>query len=921
MFPRRSIATCTLLLLVSMASSALSLDCVHSMDFLQNNYCDDSGESLYSYPVASQAISNSRISSGFHGFEPYSPTSSPPVPMNCMGENVPISLSCDPSVTVLRAINSTGSGELNPAKRALELIGQTMINLENGIVLQPNEIIAIDNTFDRLQSYREMTTMCEQAIAGTPPGTDMYNSLIGVLTAINTPSETRPACPEPIVCSPANRCDDANECTTDLCYSDGSCEHDAVSDGGVCQADEQTECMSYTCALGSCVPEHAAQGTLCSDAGNLCLENTRCTSNGVCTGTSKVCSGVFTEPCVDHFCRLETGECDEKAIPDCVTCYRDEACSDIGGPCRQSFCGDDGACISVKLRDGLTCTPLASSEYSGHPDCVQHECHDGECTAESVETGTACSTDNQCYLSEFCDRIGSCVAKSIKDCSDEAPECTEGMCNPETQNCEFYPVQDCDATCASDTDCENTADDACTRMECGPAGKCVAVTKCDDGNRCTVSSCGEDNVCRHEPVLCDTDDPCLPRECDPLAGVCVYADPPCISTTPCERGYCSSNSSSSGAAECTYLSTGNCTHSCVEDTDCREVAGTCDLGFCGGDGYCFFIEKSCGNEIEGTCDTQKCNPINGRCEQVPDDTLCTGSNCSPPGLCQSGSCVTENSLNCNFPCVHTRAYWHDAKGDKCIVGAAGHPLIWPSQIDIRGATLILYDTDQLPTEDDTCLSVGSLCTTCTRDTEALLAPSNGTRDIESLFESNLRLYLLNVGWNLATDRLLSLGQLPESRIQELAAVAHDRTIWKKAEVLPLLQWAVEFNSGRGILPLCSGGSLDDTVDDMAALAELLQNYTGEDTEEGEVSLFDRVHNSTLFIVSISIAAAILLLIIVTGCIISRRERAGQGEFEMVDINKVYSDADEESDNLSPMSRDPIILDSSGDSENEKQKML
>jgi len=108
---------------------------------------------------------------------------------------------------------------------------------------------------------------------------------------------------------------------------------------------------------------------------------------------------------------------------------------------------------------------------------------------------------------------------------------------------------------------------------------------------------------------------------------------------------------------------------------------------------------------------------------------------------------------------------------------------------------------------------------------------------------------------------------------------------------------------------------------MAALAELLQNYTGEDTEEGEVSLFDRVHNSTLFIVSISIAAAILLLIIVTGCIISRRERAGQGEFEMVDINKVYSDADEESDNLSPMSRDPIILDSSGDSENEKQKML
>jgi hypothetical protein len=152
-------------------------------------------------------------------------------------------------------------------------------------------------------------------------------------------------------------------------------------------------------------------------------------------------------------------------------------------------------------------------------------------------------------------------------------------------------------------------------------------------------------------------------------------------------------------------------------------------------------------------------------------------------------------------------------------------------------------------------------------------------------------------------------------------VAHDRTIWKKAEVLPLLQWAVEFNSGRGILPLCSGGSLDDTVDDMAALAELLQNYTGEDTEEGEVSLFDRVHNSTLFIVSISIAAAILLLIIVMGCIISRRERAGQGEFEMVDINKVYSDADEESDNLSPMSRDPIILDSSGDSENEKQKML
>ena len=72
--------------------------------------------------------------------------------------------------------------------------------------------------------------------------------------------------------------------------------------------------------------------------------------------------------------------------------------------------------------------------------------------------------------------------------------------------------------CLLDASCDDG--DPCTLDSCGPGGCDHAGFGCDDGDPCTVDVC-DGGQCAAEPVVCEDDDPCTVDACE--AGECVVA--------------------------------------------------------------------------------------------------------------------------------------------------------------------------------------------------------------------------------------------------------------------------------------------------------------------------------------------------------------------------------------------------------------
>jgi len=190
---------------------------------------------------------------------------------------------------------------------------------------------------------------------------------------------------------------------------------------------------------------------------------------------------------------------------------------------------------------------------------------------------------------------------------------------------------------------------------------------CDDGNPCTVDTCGPTG-CEHVAVVCEGGATACHEAatCDPTTGACVAAPKP--DGTTCDDGNACTQGDACTAGECTPgtpmvcaagdacheagvcdPATGQCTNAakpdgtvCGDGNACTEgdtcQAGTCTAGapvVCGGADAC---------HEAGTCD-----PATGACSVVakPDGTRCEDGNaCTQFDACQAGTCTGGAPVVC-----------------------------------------------------------------------------------------------------------------------------------------------------------------------------------------------------------------------------------------------------------------------------------
>jgi len=210
------------------------------------------------------------------------------------------------------------------------------------------------------------------------------------------------------------------------------------------------------------------------------------------------------------------------------------------------------------------------------------------------------------------------------DC-DDGNSCTVGTCGPEGE-CEHAP--------AAGADCDDG--NACTQGDsCGDDGVCTGASNidCDDGIACTTDSCDPKSGCTHEdadgPGECDGSLCTAGDEC--LEGVCVGGDVvDCEDPDPddCYFPVCNGNT---GACEDQVAEAEG--HPCKDGNPCTDN-DSCDAG-----GVCLSgAAHQC--ESQHPCKTAYCNEGGKegtnpcKLDFVPEGTPCDdGSSCTDADQC------------------------------------------------------------------------------------------------------------------------------------------------------------------------------------------------------------------------------------------------------------------------------------------------
>jgi hypothetical protein len=203
-------------------------------------------------------------------------------------------------------------------------------------------------------------------------------------------------------------CDDGNQCTTDVCIptSTGNpCTSTFAPAGAACGNPTSGACdAADTCdGAGACVSNHAADGSLCGDAGTECTNQDRCLG-GACQDNGFQPGGT---PCGD----ASSGACDH---PD--------------------SCDGAGACAANHAADGTLCGD-AGTECTNQDLCAAGLCQDHGFKPAGSACGGPGSTD--CDAPDSCDGTGACAANLAPDgtaCDDSnictaGTTCTTGVCS------------------------------------------------------------------------------------------------------------------------------------------------------------------------------------------------------------------------------------------------------------------------------------------------------------------------------------------------------------------------------------------------------------------------------------------------------------------------------------------------------------
>ena len=211
-------------------------------------------------------------------------------------------------------------------------------------------------------------------------------------------------CEDAMLCDGVD-CDDANECTMDLCDPlDGSCNNPGTNEGGTCDASgDPGTCQSGTC-VGLC------DGIDCSDGNE----------------------------CTDDVCDPADGNCSNPDRADGVTCDF----QGVGGVCNAGVCEDAMLCDGIDCSDGNECTADACDPADGNcsnpdepagTDCQQ----DGGSVCTGTGVCVECILDDQCPSGEMCVDL-TCVPSAI-DPDPQSATLTVGCTNNVTADISILP--------------------------------------------------------------------------------------------------------------------------------------------------------------------------------------------------------------------------------------------------------------------------------------------------------------------------------------------------------------------------------------------------------------------------------------------------------------------------------------------------
>ncbi|NLX13754.1 MAG: hypothetical protein GXY44_08900 [Phycisphaerales bacterium] len=194
-----------------------------------------------------------------------------------------------------------------------------------------------------------------------------------------------------------------------------------------------------------------------------------------------------------------------------------------------------------------------------------------------------------------------------------------------------------------------------------PGQQCESDSDCDDGNLCTINTCGEDGQCV-------TTDKCGEGEvCDPDTGTCLIV---CVGDEDCDDGdMCTTDACIDGVCEVTAVvvcdeglfcdsDTGECVE-CVVDEDCEE-GEVCE------DGACVPAPVECDDENPCEDSGDLCNPnvcVDGECVIVPVECP-EGEFCDP----DTGACTPEGG---EFVFTLEQDTFTGTPGDDVFTGSVG----------------------------------------------------------------------------------------------------------------------------------------------------------------------------------------------------------------------------------------------------------